>query len=135
MKLPVTDHNPKVKSKSLRIVLVASGILSAGLGCVGLFVPLLPTTPFLLLSAACFARSSDRFYNKLINNKQLGIYIKNYLEKKGVPLRVKLTAIAFLWSGITLAIVCATEDIIIRVILVVIAVSVTFHLVRLKTET
>jgi hypothetical protein len=76
-------------------VLIIAGTSFAGLGILGIFLPLLPTTPFLLLAAACYARSSERFYNWLLNNRWFGHYIRNYLEGKGVPLRVKVLSICF----------------------------------------
>lgn len=132
------NTNPKqrheVKSKSLRVILILLGFIFTGLGFIGLFLPLLPTTPFLLLAAACFARSSGKFYDWLLSSKYLGVYIKNYIENKGVPLKVKLTAITFVWAGMIFSIICATDILIIRIILVIIAVGVTVHLAKLKTE-
>lgn len=123
-----------VKNKAVKALLVALGFFFTGLGVIGLFLPLLPTTPFLLLAAACFARSSVRFYDWLLSSKYLGVYIKNYIEKKGVPLKVKLTAITFVWVGMVISIIFATDILIIRIILVIIAIGVTVHLSKLKTE-
>jgi len=127
---PVNISNKKV----LRIILLSLGCLFSGIGFVGLFVPLLPTTPFLLLSAACFVRSSEKLYSKLLGNKLLGVYIKSYLENRGIPLKVKLSAITLLWTGITLSAIFATESLVVRIILFIIAISVTIHIVKLKTE-
>lgn len=124
----------RVKSRFLRILLNILGFLFTGLGFIGLFLPLLPTTPFLLLAAACFARSSDKFYNKLLSSKYLGVYIRNYIEKKGVPLKVKFTAITFVWAGMIISIIFATEILWIRIILIIIAIGVTVHIAKLKTE-
>jgi len=70
------------KRNLIKYLLIAAGIFSTALGVIGIFVPLLPTTPLLLLAAACFMRSSDRLYTALIRHKVLGIYIKNYMDKK-----------------------------------------------------
>ena len=70
--------------------MITTGTFFVGLGIIGIFLPLLPTTPFLLLAAACYARSSKRFYNWLLNNKWFGNYIKNYRERKGIPLQIKI---------------------------------------------
>jgi uncharacterized protein len=129
-----TKQKPRVKSRFLRILLNILGFFFTGLGFIGLFLPLLPTTPFLLLAAACFARSSDKFYNKLLSSKYLGVYIRNYIEKKGVPLKVKLTAITFVWAGMAISIIFATEVLVVRIILIIIAIGVTIHLAKLKTE-
>ncbi len=83
-----------------RWALIATGTFFVGLGIFGIFLPLLPTTPFLLLAAACYARSSKRFYNWLLNNKWFGNYIKNYRERKGIPLKIKILSISFLWIAI-----------------------------------
>ncbi len=123
-----------IKSRILKALLIALGFFFTGLGVIGLFLPLLPTTPFLLLAAACFARSSGKFYDWLLSSKYLGVYIKNYIEKKGVPLKVKLTAITFVWAGMIISIIFATDILIIRIILVIIAIGVTVHLSKLKTD-
>ena len=68
----------KVRNRLLKSVLISIGTLSVFLGFLGIFIPLLPTTPFLLLAAACYIRSSDRFYQWLIDNKWLGRYIRDY---------------------------------------------------------
>ena len=72
-------------NKPVKILLITSGTFFIGVGLMGIFLPILPTTPFLLISAALYARSSTRFYNWLINNRIFGQYIKNYREGKGIP--------------------------------------------------
>ncbi|MCK5075931.1 MAG: YbaN family protein, partial [Calditrichia bacterium] len=99
----------------------------------GIFIPILPTTPFLLLASSCFIKSSPKFYNWLINNKQLGKYIKNYRENKGVPLKVKITSISFLWGTITYSFFFITQIWTIRIILLLIAIGVTLHIFSIKT--
>ena len=85
----------------LKILLVVAGTLSVGLGILGIFLPLLPTTPFLLLAAACYVRSSERLYHRLITNRWTGEYIANYRAGKGMPIKAKIGFIALLW--VTLA--------------------------------
>jgi len=116
-----------------RGVLIVAGTLFVGLGILGIFLPLLPTTPFLLLAAACYARSSERFYNWLLNNRWFGLYIKNYLEGKGVPLRVKVLSICFLWITIGYSVVFVVDTFLVRIILVLIAVGVTIHILSTRT--
>ncbi|MFH0931814.1 MAG: YbaN family protein, partial [Candidatus Zixiibacteriota bacterium] len=84
----------KVSSIAIRGALIITGTFFVGLGVLGIFLPLLPTTPFLLLAAACYARSSKRFYNWLLNNRWFGSYIKDYKEGKGVPSKVKAISIS-----------------------------------------
>ena len=87
-------------SQLRRIFLISVGILSLGLGILGAFLPLLPTTPFLLLSAACFVRSSDKLYNWLITHKLFGNYIQSFREGRALPLATRLVIIAFVWVSI-----------------------------------
>ncbi len=87
-------------SQLRRIFLISVGIISLGLGILGAFLPLLPTTPFLLLSAACFVRSSEKLYNWLMSHKLLGPYIQSFREGKELPLKTKLVIIAFVWLSI-----------------------------------
>jgi len=114
-------------------ILVTLGSLFLFLGIIGIFIPLLPTTPFLLLAAACYIRGSKRFYNRLIENKWLGEYIKNYQEGRGVPLNVKIITIIVLWLTIIFSTFIIVSNFIIRIILFVIAISVTIHITKIKT--
>ncbi len=123
----------KITSNLSKWVLIITGSFFTGLGILGIFLPLLPTTPFLLLAAACYIRSSERFYNWLINNKWLGNYIKNYLEGKGVSLKAKVFSISFLWITIGYSIVFVVNIFSIRVILILIAIGVTIHLLSIRT--
>lgn len=116
-----------------KVLLIAVGMLSVGLGIAGIFLPLLPTTPFLLLSAWCFARSSDRFYAWLMNHPALSIYIKSYLEKRGVPLKTKAIALVLLWTSISLSVFFVVSLLYVRLLLVLIASGVTIHILKLKT--
>ncbi|MEW6309223.1 MAG: YbaN family protein, partial [Bacillota bacterium] len=81
-----------------RWLLLAAGSVALALGVLGLFLPLLPATPFLLLSAACYSRSSERFYRWLVNHRVLGTYIRNYVERRGVTMRAKLYTLGVLWT-------------------------------------
>ncbi len=84
-------------------ILIFFGCVSLLLGLVGIFVPVLPTTPFLLLAAALFVRSSGRLYDWLLSNRLLGAYIRNYRERGGMTLRQKACAIALMWAMIALS--------------------------------
>ena len=116
-----------------RILLVTFGTLFVGLGIVGIFVPVLPTTPFLLLAAACYARSSPRFYHWLLNNRWFGNYIRNYRQRKGIPLKVKVLTITLLWVTIGVSAIFAVPSLAVRIILVLIAIGVSIHVLSLKT--
>ncbi|WP_397376983.1 YbaN family protein [Pseudomonas sp.] len=84
----------------IRFTLLAVGWLSVALGVMGIFLPVLPTTPFLLLAAACFMRSSKRFYLWLVNHRHLGPWIVDYLQGEGIPLKAKVYAICLMWLSI-----------------------------------
>ncbi|MGY2290242.1 YbaN family protein [Pseudomonas sp. SDO528_S397] len=88
------------RSPLVRYALLAIGWLSVALGVIGIFLPVLPTTPFLLLAAACFARSSARFYHWLVDHPQLGPWIRDYLDGSGIPLKAKVYAIGLMWLSI-----------------------------------
>jgi uncharacterized membrane protein YbaN (DUF454 family) len=113
--------------------LVTLGLLATTLGLIGVVVPLLPTTPFLLLAAACFVRSSDTLYGRLISNRLVGGFIRDYREQRGVSARAKITALALLWGVIGYTALTAVDAAWLRVLLAVVAVAVTIHLLRLKT--
>ena len=95
--------NPKhmlVENRSLRWILLISGWVAFVLGMVGLLLPVVPTTPFLLLAAACWVRSSPRFYLWLITHRWFGRYLRYYLNGQGIPRRIKALAIGLLWLTI-----------------------------------
>ena len=127
------DKTILVQSKLMRKLLIFVGTFFVVIGIIGIFLPILPTTPFLLLAAWCYARSSERFYRWLITNKWFGEYIKNYREGKGVPLKVKLLSISFLWITILISIYFFVTNIYIRIILIIIAVGVTIHILSIRT--
>ncbi len=123
----------KILSKVKKVILISIGTLFVGIGLIGIIVPILPTTPFLLVAAALYAKSSQKFYNWLINNRFFGKYIKNYREGKGIPLRVKIFAISLLWITITCSAIFAVDIIYVKIILFAVAVAGTFYIVRIKT--
>jgi len=123
----------KISNRLVKWVLIIAGTFFVGIGIIGIFLPLLPTTPFLLLATACFSRSSKRFYNWLVNNKRFGKYIKNYREEKGIPLKVKFSSISLLWLTIIFAAVFVVSILFIRIILILVAVGVTMHILSIRT--
>jgi uncharacterized membrane protein YbaN (DUF454 family) len=116
-----------------RRAMMLAGSVFLALGIIGIFIPLLPTTPFLLLAAACYFRSSQKFYNWLINNKLLGNYIRNYRDGNGIPLNVKIFTISLLWITMGCSVLFAVDALFIRVILVLIAIGVTIHILSVRT--
>jgi len=128
-----SDQMDIISNKFFRYLLIISGTIFLGFGIIGIFLPVLPTTPFLLLAAACYARGSKRFYDWLMNNKWFGTYIKNYREGKGVPLKFKVFTISLLWITILTSIYFVINNFFIEVILIIIAIGVTIHILTIKT--
>jgi len=128
------------KQKSLelpgfyRYLYLISGVLLVAIGVIGIFLPILPTTIFLILASACFVKGSPKANEWLRNHKILGQYIKNYQDKTGLTLRSKIINVIFLWSMILLSAFLFTEELIIRLLLIGIAVGVTIHLMMIKTK-
>lgn len=121
-------------TKLARYTLIACGTLSVILGIIGIFLPILPTTPFLLLAAACYARSSDRLHRWLLNNRWFGPYLKDYSEGRGLPLRLKILTILTLWLVIGFTALILVSALWLRISLFTIMVAVTVHLVMIKTS-
>ncbi|WP_080872051.1 YbaN family protein [Oceanobacillus timonensis] len=113
--------------------LVSCGSLSLGLGIIGIILPLLPTTPFLLLSAACYAKSSERLYHWLLENKYFGSYIKNYRAGKGIPLKAKITAVTVLWLSLSFTIFFVIPLVAVKILLALIGAYITGFILKQKT--
>ena len=122
-----------MSEKLKRQLLIAAGTLSLSVGIIGIAVPVLPTTPFLLLAAGCYLRSSPRFYNWLMTNRLFGAYIRNYIEGRGIPVKVKLFIIILLWAAIGVSI-WLTANLIVTVILLIIAAGVTLHIIFIRVK-
>ena len=122
-----------MSKKFSRPLLIAAGTTSTAIGIVGIFVPVLPTTPFLLLAAACYMRSSERFYRWLVHNRFFGAYIRNYIEGKGIPVKVKVITLTLLWVTIGLSAYFGTDNLIVRIVLGAVAVGVTVHILLRPT--
>jgi len=86
-----------------KILLILLGTLSLIIGIIGIVVPGLPTTPFVLLTAGLYIRSSDKLYQRLIGNKIIGAYIVEYRSRKGMSLRTKISAIGTMWVMIAIS--------------------------------
>jgi uncharacterized membrane protein YbaN (DUF454 family) len=121
-----------MRATAKRRLLIGAGTLSTGLGIIGIFVPVLPTTPFLLLAAACYMRSSGRFYQWLTNNRIFGAYVRNYIEGRGMPVKIKIFTILLLWLTIGLTIALGVQNIVIKIALICVAIGVTVHIVLIR---
>ena len=122
-----------MKSKLSRRLWVAAGTFFLVIGAVGIILPLLPTTPFLLVAAACYSRGSERLYKWLLGNRWFGKFIKDYLEKRAIPVKAKVLAISVIWLTIGVSVFLAVHVLPVKIVLVVIAAGVTLYLLTRKT--
>ena len=121
-------------SKFYRYLYLLSGFLLVGIGVIGIFLPILPTTIFLILASACFVKSSPQANEWLRNHKILGAYIKNYQDKSGLTIKAKVFNVALLWIMILSSAYFFTEELFIKLLLLAIAIGVTIHLLMVKTK-
>ena len=116
-------------------LLVTAGILAVVFAVIGIFVPLLPTTPLLLLAAGCFIRSSPRLYIWLIHRKWFGKYIHHYREHRAITSQARMVTLLLLWGVIGATALFIVNVWWVRILLAVVAFSVTLHLLHLKNLT
>jgi uncharacterized membrane protein YbaN (DUF454 family) len=134
--IPPRDYTDEVRplaSRGLRAVLVVVGAVCVALGAVGLVTPVLPTTPFLLVAAACFARASPRFYDLLLQSPSFGPLIRDWREKRAIPRRAKLTAIALIVATIGSSVAFFVEPLWLDATLVLCGVALVTWLWRQRT--
>jgi len=117
----------------MKTVYVILGSISLALGTLGIFLPLLPTTPFYLLTAWLYMRSSEKLYNKVMNNKYFGSIVRNFQEDRSISLKTKILTISMLWITILLSAFLAVTVWWIRLLLFAIAIGVTIHILSYKT--
>jgi len=129
----MTSSQTKLKpiNPALRWTLLFSGFLATSLGVLGIFLPVLPTVPFLLLALACFARSSERFYKWLLDHAHFGPIIRPYINGKGMSRASKVKAIALVWASISLSAFYLVEIDWVRWLLLLICCGVTLYLLKL----
>jgi len=128
---------PKInENKSIRLLWVLLGSLSVGMGVIGIFVPGWPTTIFLIIASYFYIRSSEKLYNWLINNKILGLYLKNYYSGKGMPLKAKIFSILMMWSFGLLSIFLwiPSNLMIVKITVFILLVIGTIFILRVKTS-
>ncbi len=116
-----------------KIVLIIAGSISLALGLLGIILPLLPTTPLLLLAAACYVRSSSRLYEWLITNKYFGSYIENYRLGKGIPLKAKVIGVSVLWLSMGYTILNVVPFFIVKLLLFCTALFFSWFILKQKT--
>ena len=118
----------------MRIFLIIVGCISLGLGVLGIFLPMLPTTPFLLLSAAAWVKASPSLYEWLINHKVFGEYIRNYREHRAIPLHVKIVSVTLVWLTIGYCIFAVVDEWWwAQVLMTLLAIGISWHILSFKT--
>ena len=112
---------------------VALGLLSVSLGVIGIFVPIWPTTPFVLLSVVLFSRSDKRFDDYVLNHRWFGPFLRNYLEHRRMTTSAKIKSILFVWIGLGIS-MYVQDQVWIIALLTVIGVAVSTHILLLKSN-
>lgn len=120
--------------RPVQYVFIVAGTVSLGLGLLGIILPLLPTTPLLLLAAFCYARGSERFYVWLMTNRYFGGYIRAWREKEGVPLAVKIYVLILLWLVLGSTIVWVVPLAWVKILLALVGIGVTVYIGQLPTR-
>jgi len=122
------------RSRIVKASLIAAGSTCVGLAVIGIVLPLLPTTPFLLLAAACYAHSSERFYVWLLTNRFFGQYIRDWRENKGITLATKIWVIAIMLATMAATALFFVPLMPVRVLLLAIGVCVSIYIWRQPTK-
>ncbi len=117
----------------MRYILTLLGLISLGLGILGIFLPVLPTTPLLLLAAALFLRSNRGLYDWLLNHPSLGPYINNFLVYKAIPLKIKVISVSMVWLTLLNCAIFVAEHWLFRLFFIVLAAAITIHILSYKT--
>ena len=117
----------------MKYILTILGLISLGLGILGIFLPILPTTPLLLLAAALFLRSNRMLYDWLLNHPKLGPYICNFMEYKAIPLKVKVIAVSMVWLTLLNCAIFVAELRLYRLFFIALAAAITIHILSYKT--
>lgn len=118
----------------MRVIYLIIGITSLVVGTIGIVLPVLPTTPFLLLSLACFLKSSKKLYDFVLENKYLGPYVRDYISGDGIPLKMKKRAIALVWITISFSALVVIDVIHLQILLFTIAILVSSYIWTRKTK-
>ena len=114
-------------------IYICVGLLALGLGIIGVFLPVMPTVPFLLVALFCFERSSKKYHDMILNNKYFGKVLRDYYEGKGLTTSVKIKAVLFLSCGMGFS-VYRVHNLYLRIMLVLIWAGVALHIILLKTK-
>ena len=117
----------------MKLIFTILGLLALGLGILGIFLPVLPTTPLLLLAAALFLRSNRDLYEWLMNHPRLGTYIRNFIENQAIPIRVKVISVSLVWITLLYCAVFVAEQFWFRAFFIILAAAITVHILSYRT--
>lgn len=117
----------------MKWILTISGLVSLGLGILGIFLPILPTTPLLLLAAALFLRSNKNLYDWLLNHPKLGTYIRNFMETRAIPLKIKMLSVSLVWLTLLNCAIFIAEHWAFRLFFILLAAAISAHILSYKT--
>lgn len=122
-------------SKVKRVIYLVIGTLALVLGAIGLFLPVLPTTPFVILAAACYLRSSKRMHAWILRSELFGETIENYQAGRGLKRDTKIRALGLMWAAISISAFFFVDQLIFRGAMFLVASGVTVYILRLPTLT
>ncbi len=117
----------------MKVFYVIIGSIALALGVLGIFLPILPTTPFLLLAAALYFRGSPELYEWLIRQKHLGPYILNFRENKAIPLRAKIISVTLIWTTILYCVFFIAPFFLLKILLILLAIGISWHILSFRT--
>ena len=122
-------------NRILRGLWLGLGLLLTIIGLIGIIVPGLPTTPIMILAAACFFKSSEKLYTWVIQNKYFGEHVRNFREGRCMPFRAKVTAIITMWIFVLISIFVGIPEsmILAKIITFLGAATGTVYVIRLRT--
>lgn len=118
----------------MKYIYLFAGSFSLALGVAGIFLPILPTTPFLLLTAALYFRSSPRAYGWLLRHKYLGGYIRSFREDRAIPLRAKIVSLTLLWLTSLHCVLLLFKPWWLKLLMLIVAAGTTFYITSFKTR-
>lgn len=121
-------------NRTRRIIYIVFGTFFLLLGAIGIFIPLLPTTPFWLLTCWFYIRSSNRLYDRVMSNRYFGPYIKNFVVDKSIPLRSKIISISIMWLSTILTSLLLSGYWWVKALLGLISAGVTWHILSYPTK-
>lgn len=128
----ITDDNKTRPGFARKFILIPVGMICLAIGGIGIFVPLLPTTPLVILAAGCFASSSPRLYEKLVNTRYFGEYIRNYREKTGITRSTRIVSLVFLWSLLGVSAYFMRSNSVVLAILLIVGIAVSIHILTIR---